>query len=228
MIGDPPILTLRRSFERPSRQQRDAFDSVPTGFVVDAQNGRGALDDGIKPLWPEARFAGSALTALCGPRDNMAVFVAMSVAEEGDVLVLHTGNCIESAVIGDNVAAMAKERGIVAIVTDGLVRDLDGLLEVDLPVFSRGLTPNSPFKSGPCEVGTPVALGGMPIRSGDLLVGDKDGVVVVERERIDAVIAGLDGVREKEDEALKNRFTGAPLPGWVDELIRSERTVRLD
>lgn len=228
MIGDPPILTLRRHFERPSAAQLEALADAPTGFVVDAQNGRGALHQGIKPLWPEARCVGAALTALCGPRDNMAVYVALSVAEPGDVLVLNTDNFLEAAIIGDNVAAMAKERGVVGVVTDGLVRDIEGLLEVGLPVFSRGLTPNSPFKSGPCAVGVPIALGGMPIDAGDLVVGDRDGVVVVARARIDAVIEGLEGVRQKEDEALRKRFTGAPLPPWVDELIRSERTIRLD
>ena len=228
MIGDPPVLTLRRHFERPSKAQVEAFNDTPTGFVVDAQNGQGAVHHEIKPLWPEARFVGPAVTAKCGPRDNMAVFIALRIAQPGDVLVLHTGDAIGSGVIGDNVAAMAKERGIVAFVTDGLVRDLEGLLEVGLPIFSRGLTPNSPFKSGPCEVGTPVSLGGMPVRSGDLLVGDRDGVVVVERERLDQVIKGLEGVREQEAAALARRNTNAPLPGWIDELIGSERTVVLD
>ena len=73
MIGDPPVLTLRRRFERPSAAQISALKDAPTGFVVDAQNGQGALHHTIKPLWPEARFIGGALTAMCGPRDNMAV-----------------------------------------------------------------------------------------------------------------------------------------------------------
>ena len=88
MIGDPPVLTLRRNFERPSAAQIAAFAGVPTGFVVDAQMGQGAVDHRIKPLWPESAFAAPALTAKCGPRDNMAVWIAMRLAKPGDVLVL--------------------------------------------------------------------------------------------------------------------------------------------
>ena len=118
MIGDPPVLTLRRRFERPSEAQIAAFKGVPTGFVVDAQMGQGALDHPIKPLWPELAFAGPAVTAKCGPRDNLAVWIAMKVARPGDVLALQTGDYQGSALIGDHVAAIARRLGIVAFVTD--------------------------------------------------------------------------------------------------------------
>lgn len=228
MIGTPPVLTLRRAFARPTAAQTAAFQGVPTGFVIDAQNGRGALDREIKPLWPESVFAGPAVTADCGPRDNMAVYVAMKIARPGDVLVLRTGDHLDSAVIGDNVAAIAKRLGIAAVVTDGLVRDLEGLIEVGLPVYCRGITPNSPFKSGPCAVGTTIALGGMPVAPGDMLIGDRDGVVVVEQARLDAVIAALEDVRRKERETVERIRAGATIPAWVDELIASERTRELD
>lgn len=227
MIGAPPVLTLKRAFERPSAAQVAAFADVPTGFVVDAQNGVGALDQGIKPLW-NCRFAGPALTARCGPRDNLAVYVALRVAQPGDVLVLRTGDHLEAAVIGDNVAAIAKNLGIAAVVTDGLVRDLEGLEEVGLPVFCRGLTPNSPFKHGPCEVGTVIGLGGLPIASGDLLVGDRDGVTVIPQAQIARVIEALDEVRRKEQETQERIAAGATIPSWVDELIDSDKTRMLD
>jgi 4-hydroxy-4-methyl-2-oxoglutarate aldolase len=227
MLGDPPVLTLRRDFARPRADQVAAFQAAPTGFVVDALMGQGALDPGIKPLWASS-FAGPAVTAKCGPRDNMAVYVAMRIAKPGDVLVLHTGDYRNSAVIGDNVAAIAKQMGIVAVVTDGLVRDIEGLEEVGLPVFCRGLTPNSPYKHGPIEVGTTVSLGGVPIAPGDMLIGDRDGVVVVPQVRLDEVIAGLEEVRQKEAATAARIAAGAEIPGWVDELIGSERTRLLD
>jgi 4-hydroxy-4-methyl-2-oxoglutarate aldolase len=228
MIGEPPVLTLRRHVDRPSEAQIAAFKGVPTGFVVDAQMGQGALDHGIKPLWPEARFAGPALTAACGPRDNTAAYVAMKIARPGDVLVLQTGDYEGAAVIGDNLAAIMKRLGIAAVVTDGLVRDLEGLLEVGLPVFCRGLTPNSPYKGAPCEVGTRISIGGVAVDCGDILVGDRDGVVLVPGDRIDEVIRGLDDVRAKEKETGERIAAGATIPAWVDELIESGRTRLLD
>jgi 4-hydroxy-4-methyl-2-oxoglutarate aldolase len=227
MIGDPPVLMLRRDFPRPSAAQVAAFQDVPTGFAVDAMMGQGALDPGIKPLWTST-FAGPAVTARCGPRDNMAVYVAMRIAQPGDVLVLHTGDYRHSAVIGDHVAAIAKRIGIRAVVTDGLVRDVEGLEEVGLPVFCRGLTPNSPFKHGPIEVGTRVSIGGVGVDPGDIVLGDRDGVVVVPRARLDEVIAGLEDVRRKEAETGERIAAGAIVPGWVDDLIESDRTQRLD
>ena len=207
MIGDPPVLTLRQSFKRPTAAQVAAFEGVPTGFVVDAQMGQGAVDHRIKPLWPPSAFAAPALTAKCGPRDNMTVWIAMRVAQRGDVLVLHTGDY----------------EG-----TDGLVRDIEGLEGGGLPGFCRGLTTNSPYKNGPCEVGTRVSIGGVAIDAGDILVGDRDGVAVVPQARIDEVIAALDDVREKERETGERIAGGATIPPWVDELIGSSRTRVLD
>jgi 4-hydroxy-4-methyl-2-oxoglutarate aldolase len=109
-----------------------------------------------------------------------------------------------------------------------VVRDIDGLEVVGLPVFCRGLTPNSPYKHGPCEVGTRVSIGGVAIDPGDILIGDRDGVAVVPRAQTDAVLAGLDDVRQKERETGERIAGGATIPAWVDELIGSSRTVLLD
>jgi 4-hydroxy-4-methyl-2-oxoglutarate aldolase len=228
LIGDPPVVTLRRGFSRPSAAQLAAFAGVPTGFAVDAQNGQGAVDHRIKPLWPEVSFAAPAVTADCGPRDNLGLFVAIEVAQPGDVLVLATGGYEGTSLLGDHVAAMAKNKGIVGFVTDGLVRDVEGLLQVGLPVFCRGVSPNSPYKSGPCEVGTTVTLGGVTIASGDLVIGDRDGVVVVPQARIDEVAATLAQVREKEASMGAAIEAGLVTPDWVGELLTSSRTRLLD
>jgi 4-hydroxy-4-methyl-2-oxoglutarate aldolase len=123
---------------------------------------------------------------------------------------------------------MAKNKGVVAFVTDGLARDVEGLIEVGFPVWCAGVSPNSPYKSGPCTVGMSVSLGGVAITSGDLLIGDRDGVVVVPQAMIDEVAAGLDAVREKEAEMGEKIAAGLAVPGWVEELLASDQTRRLD
>ncbi len=228
MLGDPPVVTLKRRFERPSDDQIEALRGVPTGFVVDLMMGQGAVDRRIKPLWPKSAFTAPVLTADCGPRDNLGLLVALEVAEPGDVVALATGGFEETAVLGDHVAAMAKNKGIVGFVTDGLVRDVDGLIEVGFPVWSAGVSPNSPYKSGPCEVGTSVTLGGVAIRSGDLLVGDRDGVAVIPLEKIDQVIEGLPDVQAKEEEMGRLIADGLTAPGFVKELLASDKTRLLD
>lgn len=228
MLGDPPVVTLKRQFERPSAAQVASLKDVPTGFVVDLMMGQGAVDHRIKPLWPNSAFTAPVLTADCGPRDNLGLLVALEVAEPGDVIALATGGFEETAILGDHVAAMAKNKGIVAFVTDGLVRDVDELIEVGFPVYSAGVSPNSPYKKGPCVVGTSVTLGGVAVRSGDLMVGDRDGVVVVPREKIDEVAAGLAAVQAKEDEMGKAIADGLSAPGFIKELLASDKTRLLD
>ncbi len=228
MLGDPPKVTLKRQFQRPRADQVESLNGVPTGFVVDLMMGQGAVDKRIKPLWPDCAFSAPVLTADCGPRDNLGLLVALEVAEPGDVIALATGGFEETAVLGDHVAAMAKNKGVAAFVTDGLVRDVDGLLEVGFPVYSAGVSPNSPYKSGPCEVGTAVTLGGVSVASGDLMIGDRDGVVVVPRHKIDEVIGGLADVQAKEDEMGRLIADGLTAPGWVKELLASDQTKILD
>ncbi|MGI9501637.1 MAG: RraA family protein [Geminicoccaceae bacterium] len=228
MLGDPPVVTLKRQIERPSAAQIASLKDVPTGFVVDLMMGQGAVDQRIKPIWPDSAFTAPVLTADCGPRDNLGLLVALEVAAPGDVIALATGGFEETAILGDHVAAMAKNKGVVAFVTDGLARDVDGLLEVGLPVYCAGISPNSPYKSGPCEVGTSMTLGGVAITSGDLMVGDRDGVVVVPKDKIDQVAAGLAEIQAKEDEMSKLIDDGLTAPGFIKELLASDQTRLLD
>ena len=192
MIEDPPLLTVRRRFARPTRAQLDAFAGVPTGFVADAMNGRGALDARIKPIGrTPASFHGVAITCHAGPADNLALFGALAYGEPGDVMVCATDGFAETAVTGDLLLGMARNRGLAGFVTDGMVRDVPGIEAVGLPCFAAGVTPNSPARNGPGTVGMPVVVGGVAVGPGDVVVGDGDGIVVVPL----ASILSLEAVR---------------------------------
>lgn len=198
MIENPPLLTLRRNFPRPSAEQLAAFEGVQTGFVVDALGGRGALDYRIKPIGQEKAFTGPALTCAPGAGDVLAVFGTLEAAKPGDVVVCATDGYTSTAAIGDLLFGMMKNCGIAAFVTDGLVRDTPGIRAVGLPCFAAGVTPSSPAKTGPGSVGLPVVAGGVAVAAGDIVVGDEDGVVIVPYALIDATIARLAGVRAAE------------------------------
>ena len=232
MIEDPPLLTLRRNFPRPAPEALAALTNVPTGYLVDAMSGRGALDYRIKPLdgTPGGRnsFCGTAVTCRTGPDDNLALFGAVEMAQAGDVILAATDGFTGAAVIGDLVLAMAKNRGVVAFVTDGLVRDLEGLEAVGLPVFCRGVSPNSPARNGPGTAGLPVTIAGVPADSGDLVVGDRDGVVVVPRARIDAVINALAGIRAAEAALEAKVQAGLEIPDFIQSLLASDRVRWVD
>ena len=200
MIGDPTKLVIRARFPRLAAADLASLRGRSTSFVVDAMNGRGALHHAIKPLDPASRMVGSALTARAGARDNLAALAALDLIEPGDVLVIATQGFEGTATLGDNMARIAQMRGAVGVVTDGMARDAAEIIALGLPVFCRGVTPNSAFPSGPGEVGLPLAMGEVTIAAGDLILGDRDGVVVVPRAQLAAVTARLEVVAAKEAE----------------------------
>jgi 4-hydroxy-4-methyl-2-oxoglutarate aldolase len=212
-------LRIRTNFERPPPDTVAAFQGAQTGHVVDAMGRRGALDATIKPLTTAAKFTGTALTVWTVPRDNLAPYAAIKFAKPGDVLVIATGGADEVSVLGDIAVGMARNSGIVAVVTDGFVRDLEGLEAVGIPVFARGLSPNSPLKNGPGEIGRQIAIGRVAINAGDIVIGDRDGVVIVAREDADAVLSRMSGVLEKERSMEASVAGGAKYPGWLDDTL---------
>ncbi|MEZ5833167.1 MAG: hypothetical protein R3D05_18495 [Dongiaceae bacterium] len=228
MIKDPPLLTIRRRFPRPTPEQVVALSNVPTGYVVDAMNGRGALDNRIKPLTPAPSvMVGVAVTCHCGPADNLALFAALTVAQPGDILVAATDGFTATAVTGDLLLGMAKNRGACGFVTDGLVRDVAGIAAVGLPVYCAGITPNSPVRNGPGTVGQPVVIGGVAIESGDLVIGDNDGVVIVPQGQIGAVLERLPGVRAAEATLEAKVKAGLECPDFIQAILGSDRVVEL-
>ncbi len=228
MIKDPPLLTIRRDFPRPSAQDVAAFANVPTGYAVDAMNGRGALDYRIKPLSPAtAVMVGVAVTCHCGPADNLALFGALAIAQPGDILVAATDGFTATSVTGDLLLGMAKNRGLKGLVTDGLARDLPGILGVGLPLYCAGLTPNSPVRNGPGVVGQPVVMGGVVIESGDIVIGDNDGIVIVPRGRIGDVLARLEQVRAAEATLEAKVKAGLEVPDFIQAILASDRVVEI-
>ncbi len=224
MIEDPPLLTVRRRFARPTRAQLDAFAGVPTGFVADAMNGRGALDARIKPIGrTPASFHGVAITCHAGPADNLALFGALAYGEPGDVMVCATDGFAETAVTGDLLLGMARNRGLAGFVTDGMVRDVPGIEAVGLPCFAAGVTPNSPVRNGPGTVGMPVVVGGVAVGPGDVVVGDGDGIVVVPFASIDGVVERLVAVKAAEAALDAKVRGGLQLPDFIRSMIDAGR-----
>lgn len=232
MIEYPPVLNIRKDFPRPKPEDLSDLGSVPTGFLADAMGGRGAIDHRIKPICMEdgvsPKFCGPAMPCFCGPGDIMAEVAAIELAKPGDVIVVGTDAFEGTAVIGDLLMGIARNRGLAALVTDGLVRDQEGIAAVGLPVFCRGVSPNSPTCDGPGTVGLPISLGGMSIGPGDVIVGDRDGVVVVSFDRIAEIRAALVNVRAAETALDARVRDGLERLDFTMEIIESDHVRWLD
>lgn len=226
-MADTPMLRIR-AFERPDQDLMDRFRGVPTGFLVDALGRSGGLDHRIRPMWNSKPFVGSALTVSTTARDNLAPYAALKSARPGDVLVVETGEFDRASVMGDLIIGMARNCGVVAVVTDGLVRDVEGIEAVGIPVYARGISPNSPFKNGPGTIGLPVSMGGVVIEAGDLVLGDRNGVVVAPRARLKEALAALEAVTAKEADMDRAVQGGLKVPAWLDQALADKGVEYID
>ena len=196
---------------------------------LDSMSGRGAMAPEIKPQQQAlSAICGPALTVHCYPADNLALLAAVDQVRPGDVVVCTTDGFRQTAVTGDLLAGMLKNAGASALVTDGTIRDQDGLEAVGLPVFHAGVTPNSPASVGPGSVGLPILCGGVPVRPGDIIVGDRDGVVVVPSGQAQSVLDRLLQVREAEKELEAKVHGGLTVPDPIRAILSSDRVQWLD
>ncbi len=229
MLEDPPLLTIRRRPPPPDPTLLALLTGALTGHVADAQAGGGAMDAAIKPVDPlRATFTGVALTCQTGPGDNLAIAAAVALAQPGDVIVAASDGFAGSAVVGDNIALMARNAGVAALVIDGAVRDVVGIVGAGVPVFAAAVTPNSCARSGPGTVGLPIVAGGVAVATGDVVVGDADGVVIIPRARLAAVAARLGQIISAEEAVQARIADGLTTLDSVAALLRSDRVRYVD
>jgi regulator of RNase E activity RraA len=198
------------------------FRGLGTGPVCDALGRFAAMDYEIKPLDPAMELVGSALTVWTRPCDNLAIYKALEMAQPNDVLVIAIHGYTTNSVWGELTTLIGRARGLAGVVTDGMVRDSREIIEIGLPVFARGLTPNSPFKDGPAKINVPVTCGGIIVQPGDILVGDADGIVVVPQEQAEPVLERVSAVHAKEAAIRAEIEAGAIIPSKMARLLREK------
>ncbi len=226
MLDNPPLLTIHRGHRRPSPALLERFRGAQTSHLVDVMSGRGAMHWAIKPLdAANAAFVGPALTAFAYPADIVGIYGALGEAAAGDVIVVANDAYLGTAAIGDIVAGMMRNKGVAAFVTEGAARDKAGIVATGLPVFAAAVVPTSPAANGPGVVGAPVTCGGIAVRSGDIVVGDEDGVVVVPLDQAEAVATGLDAVRAAEAKAIAAVEAGAVDTERLRRIIAEARII---
>jgi 4-hydroxy-4-methyl-2-oxoglutarate aldolase len=166
--------------------------------VYEAGGRGGFVDVDLVQVVPGSRVAGPARTVRCGQDDNLMVHAVMAAAEPGEVLVLTMPEPRPVALIGELLATQARERGVVALLVDASVRDVEELREMGLPIWARWVRVHGAAKDTLGSIGEPVEVGGVCIRQGDAVVLDADGVAVIEAERIEAVLVASRERAERE------------------------------
>lgn len=201
---------------RPDDRLLARFRDLPTANIGDAMDRLGVLYPAIGPAWPGARMVGPAFTVWTRPGDNLGIHAALDAVEPGDVIVVSGGGDESRALIGELIGARARSLGVAGFLLDGAVRDTEGLAEYRMPVFARSRTPAGPYKDGPFALSVDVAVAGVVVKPGDIIVGDADGVVVVPLESASPFADRAEAKRDLEDakrRSIEASFTGAPLDG---------------
>ena len=208
--------------ERPPREVVQGLGELETTWISDAMNRFGGMEGNILPADPAMRCAGPAVTVRVPPGDNLMVYKAFDIAQPGDVLVIESRGFTAVAQWGDLTSMIGKGLGLAGAVMDGSLRDLTGIRAVGFPVFAKQWNvPNGALKDGPGEVNVPVAVGGVPVLPGDVVVADANGVVIVPRLDAAAVLAKARQVKEYETHKIAEFAAGQYLPdNLADNLAR--------
>jgi regulator of RNase E activity RraA len=220
-----PGFRVRAPWPRPSRELLDSFTNAASAQVADCMSRLGAMDAGIRPIWPSPRVIGPAITAWCHSGDNLMIHKAVSLAVPGDILVVNTQGNVVSAGFGELLATSAVKLGIAAVIVDGMVRDGEGLEALRLPVYARGLCPNGCNKDGPGEVGAVIACGGVAVRPGDILIADRDGVTVVPLDDASEVARLAAAQVERESKRMQEIERGVLVRPEIDEALRRLKVI---
>ena len=192
------------------------FREIPVANVSDSMSRLTAGGARLRPMHGGGPMAGPALTVKTRPGDNLMVHKALDLAAPGDVIVVDAGGDLTNAIIGEIMSTYARARGVAGIVIDGAIRDADAIRAGTFPVYAAGVTHRGPYKDGPGEINVPVALDGMVIEPGDLVLGDGDGLLCVPFDATAAVYALASEKVKVEARELAAAGRGALERAWVD------------
>jgi RraA family protein len=191
-------------------------------ILADVQGRRGTMHGRIAALSPSMKLAGPAFTIEVRGGDNLMIHTALSLAKPGDVLVIDGKTDLTCALMGALMMNTAKVVGLAGVIIDGAVRDVEELRALGFPVFAAGANPNGPTKFIPGRINWPVSVGGVTVTPGDLVVGDADGVVVIERERAAGMLEGAAKKVADEKARLDDIKAKRDLePDWLEAALRA-------
>jgi len=221
-MNAPDLSDIRRDFVRVSPEVTKKASEYQAAILADVAGRRGTLDGRIRALSPSMKVAGPAFTVEVRAGDNLMIHAAIALAKPGDVIVVDGKGDTTCALVGAIMMTTCKQIGIAGMVLDAAVRDSDELAEMGYPVFSVGTNPNGPTKFVPGRINHPISVGGISINPGDLIVGDADGVVVIEREKAAAMLPLAQKKVEDETKRIADiKRNHALRPPWLDGALRA-------
>lgn len=201
VIVDPPRADLAVAAE---------LGSLGVATVHEAAGRTGLLGARLRPVWPGARIAGTAVTVLCWPGDNLMIHAAIEQAGPGDVLVITTTSPSQDGFVGELITTALTARGVRGVVTTTGVRDVSAITEARFPVWSHAISAQGTVKATAGAVNMPISIAGTLVAPGDVVVADDDGVVCVPRLAA-AEVAANGQLRVRREDAARQAFAQGEL-----------------
>ncbi len=204
-----------------------AFRELPVANVSDSMFRLSAGGARLRPMHDGSPMSGPAFTVKSRPGDNLMLHKALDIAEPGDVIVVDAGGDLTNAIMGEIMSGYAASRALGGVVINGAIRDAGALRRASFPVYAAGVTHRGPYKDGPGEINVPVAIDGMVIEPGDLIVGDEDGVLCVPYDAVQTIYDATSKKHQVEQRQLDQIARGTFDRAWVDARLR-QLGVKLD
>lgn len=198
----------------------DAFRGLPVANISDCMSRMTAGGPRLRPMHKGGSMAGPALTVKCRPGDNLMIHKALTMAQRGDVIVVDAGGDLTNALFGEIMVATAVKIGVAGVVLNGAVRDSEEIGQGDFPLYAAGVTHRGPYKDGPGEINVPIAIDGMVIQPGDLVVGDADGLLCIPFDDAEQVLAATHKKMEAEKTMLADIAAGQLDTSWIDVTLK--------
>jgi len=199
-----------RTIKRADREIARQLGLFGVATVHEAQGRTGLMRPYMRPIYPTARVGGTAVTVLCHAGDNLMLHAAIEIVKPGDVLVVATTSESTDGMFGDLLAVSCRAQGVEGLVIDAGVRDTADIAAMQFPVWSKAISAQGTVKNTAGHVNVPIICGGTTVNPGDVIVGDADGVVVVQREAAGEVVRQA-AERVKKEETTRERLRAGEL-----------------
>ncbi|HEX8594417.1 MAG TPA: RraA family protein [Pseudomonas sp.] len=193
----------------------ERYRAVPVANISDSMNRMTAGGAQLRAMHRSGVLVGPAITVKARPGDNLMLHYALDIAQPGDVIVVDAGGDLSNALIGEMMVAYAIKKGVAGIVINGAIRDAASIGAGDFPLFAAGVTHRGPYKDGPGEINVPIAIGGMVIEPGDLVIGDDDGLLCVPFDQVAEVYDRAYAKHAAEQKQLEQIAQGENDRTWV-------------
>jgi RraA family protein len=196
------------------------FLKIPVANISDVMSRMVSGGPRLRPMHDGSPLSGPALTVKTRPGDNLMVHKAIGMAAPGDVIVVDAGGDLTNAIIGELMAGYAASRKIGGIIINGSIRDAAALRKASFPVYAAGVTHRGPYKDGPGEINCPIALDGMTINPGDLIVGDDDGLLCVPFDQVEEIYKAASAKHTAEEKTVADIAAGKLDTSWIDARLK--------